>query len=472
MKKVTKPKSLHAFLLTGVLLTACSNDDSVTEQRNILEAGKTYYMSVEATKGSDEDAARATRALTYNDSNGELHSSWSTIDDYVYLVYNDNDPNVVFNGCLQPQYNHPSTTKLNGDVSPNNTISLPIDVTLIFPRKDWNYTGQVGTISDIDAKYDYATTTALIKSVTANEIDAAAEIEDFKRKQAIVKFTLKTVINKEDVDLAVSSLRVSASGLKTGEETTGDITITPAGKTNVIFAALRGINDVSGTKVTLTATDENNKTYIYNRTGVIFAHGSYFPITVKMHEVTYPIDLTDVNNEDYIGSVVGTNGKVYAKASDVPAGQSAVAMIAYVHVDSESGYMHGLAVALTDENNGGTMTQTAAKTAASSKNPVAYGTWRLPTVKDWKDMFNGCRGIENNNAPMDCSAFNSKLATAGSALSSSWYWTSSGNLECLSVSNYGATANFPTAVLDTSPNYVRAVLFFEKRVSSPEGCRN
>ena len=453
MKKITKAKSLHAFLLTGVLLAACSNDDSVTEQRNVLEAGKTYYMSVEATKGSDEDAARATRALTY--SNGELHSSWSTIDDYVYLVYNNNDPNVVFNGYLQPQSNG-STTKLNGDVEPNNTVSLPIDVTLIFPRKDWDYTGQVGTISDIDAKYDYATTTEPVKiySVTANEIDNASKQVFFQKEQAIVQFTL---FNKDNNDAALnpSSLRISASGLKTGETETGDITITPAGNTNVIYAALRGI---SGAQVILTAT-VGNDTYICRKDNVTFAHGHYYPITVKMHEVTYPVELTAVNNEDYIGSVVGTDGKVYAKASDVPGPYSAVAMIAYVGTGSNC--THGLAVALTDES-ADPMTQSNAKTAASttknSNTPVVNGTWRLPTVLDWKNMFKGCGGIEDDGA-VGCSAFNAKLKTVRLELSSSWYWTSSNNYTCLSITNGWAT--FPADQNgEFSTHYVRAVLSF------------
>ena len=444
MKKVIKAKSLHALLLTGVLLTACSNDDNVTEQRNVMEAGKTYYMSLEATKGSDEDPARATRALTY--SNEELHSSWSTIDDYVYLVYNNNDPNVVFNGCLQPQSNG-STTKLNGDVSPNNTISLPIDVTLIFPRKDWDYTGQVGTLSDIDAKYDYATTTEPVKiySVTANEIDNASKQVVFQKEQAIVQFTL---LNKDNNDAALipSSLRISASGLKTGETGTGDITITPApnGNTNVIYAALRGI---SNTRVTLTATDKDNKTYIYNKAGVTFDHGSFYPITVKMHE-DQSVPLANVT-KNHIGHVVGTDGKVYAKASDVPEPYSAVAMVADVYI--EDNVSHGLAIALTDESVD-PMTRSAAIAAASSKTPVGNGTWSLPSIQDWKDMFIGCGGKDNS----DCSAFNSKLATVGSALLSSYrYWTSSPNQECLYVS--GATAEFLSAPSECN---VRAVLSF------------
>ena len=466
MKKVTKPKSLHAFLLTGVLLAACSNDDSVTEQRNIMEAGKTYYMSVEATKGSDEGAARATRALTYSD--GELHSSWST-NDNVFL--RDYDSNLQFASLLKPS-NDGSIAWLNGTVTPSADIpntGVPISVTLISPRKDWSYVGQSGTIKDINDKYDYATTPVLINSVTANEIDAASGKVDFQKEQAIVQFTL---LNKNNnAALNPSSLRISASGLKTGETAIGDITITPApnGNTNVIYAALRGINDISGTKVTLTATDENNKTYIYNKAGVTFDHGSFYPITVKMHEVTYPIVLTNVNNIDYIGSVVGTDGWVYAKASDVPAGQSAVAMIAYVNVDPESGDMHGLAVALTDENNGDTMNQSIANTAASSKNPVAYGTWGLPNVQDWKDMFIGCGGKDNS----DCSAFNSKLATVGSALLSSYqYWTSVAS-QYLSVSNYGATPEFLTDPYGGALGCkARAVLFFEKKVSSQEGGQN
>ena len=446
MKKVTNAKSLYAFLLTGVLLTACSNDDSVTEQQNALEAGKTYYMSVEATKGSDEDASRATRALTI--SGGKLYASWSKDYDCVYL--RDHDTNLRFKSLLKPS-NDGHIAWLNGTVTPTATIhQFPIDVKLIFPRKDWSYAGQLGTIENIAARFDYSIADARIDEIEANSVTSSLSAT-FGPQQAIVKFTL---LNKDNnnAELNASSLRISASGLKTGETETGDITITPTDATNVIYAALRGI---SGAKVTLTATVDND-TYIYNKANVTFTHGSYYPITVKMHKVTYPVNLTDVNTDDYIGSVVGTDGRVYAKASDVPEGHSAVAMIAYV--GSQSNCTHGLAVALTDESE--KMNQSNANTAASttknSNTRVENGTWRLPSKLDLENMFIGCGGTGDS----DCSAFNSKLATVGSALLSTYqYWTSSPNYKYLSVNNGGAT--FLSDQLDgLSPYYVRAVLFF------------
>ena len=465
MKKATKAKSLHAFLLTGVLLAACSNDDSVTEQRNVLEAGKTYYMSVEATKGSDEDAARTTRALTIG-SDGKLSASWSKDNDHVFL--RDHDSNLRFTSLLKPS-NDGSIAWLNGTVTPSADIpndGTPISVTLIFPRKDWTYneleatsdhaaeSGQLGTLEDIAARFDYSIASAQINKIEENSITSYTSTT-FAPQQAIVKFTL---LNKDNNDAALipTRLRISASGLKTGETETGDITITPApnGNTNVIYAALRGI---SGARVTLTAT-VGDKTYIYNKAGVTFAHGSFYPITVKMHE-DKSVPLANVTTE-HIGHVVGTDGWVYAKASDVPEPYSAVAMVACV--GSGTGYTHGLAVALTDES--GKMNQNDAKTAASttknSNTRVENGTWRLPSKQDWKDMFIGCGGRDNGDGTMDCSAFNSKLATVSSALSSTQYWTSTNN-DYLYVSNEGATATFSSEQYGGISNYnVRAVLSF------------
>ena len=66
-----KNKYLSFLLIVGLALTACSSDDTVVEQKT-LEPGKTYYLTVDATKGSDA----MTRALTLSGST--LTASWAT----------------------------------------------------------------------------------------------------------------------------------------------------------------------------------------------------------------------------------------------------------------------------------------------------------------------------------------------------------------------------------------------------------
>ena len=66
-----KINNYFGVLLTiGLALTACSSDDSNTEQ-----VYRTYTMTIDATKGANEAASRATtRALTLTGST--LNATW------------------------------------------------------------------------------------------------------------------------------------------------------------------------------------------------------------------------------------------------------------------------------------------------------------------------------------------------------------------------------------------------------------
>lgn len=68
-----KNKYLSILLIAGLALTACSSDYAVVEQKT-LEPGKTYYLTVDATKGSDG----TTRALNLPGS--KLTPSWATTE--------------------------------------------------------------------------------------------------------------------------------------------------------------------------------------------------------------------------------------------------------------------------------------------------------------------------------------------------------------------------------------------------------
>lgn len=401
-----KNKYLSILLIIGLALTACSSDDNVVEQKT-LEPGKTYYLIVDATKGSDA----TTRALTLSGST--LTPTWATTE-HVYVK-----GSTWAGGSLSPDANA-ATAWLNGAIT-GITGDLPQDLTLQFPRKEWSYTGQVGTIADIAAKYDYATATAHITAIDGSNITASSAVT-FANQQAIVKFTLQDK-NNGNAAINATSLRISANGLKTSDTETGDITITPASATSEIFAALSGI---SSTNVTLTAVADD-KTYVYNKSGVSFDNGKYYEITVKMHEATEGTDLANVTT-DHIGWIVGQNGKVYSAADKATAASTtAVAMVAYV--GTASNCTHGLAVALADESTD--MNQSSAITAASTtKNTntaVTNGTWRLPTIQDWQYILIGCgNGATYSSTPgtVGIGSLNAKLASVGTALTSGCYWSS------------------------------------------------
>ena len=282
-KNNMKINNYFGVLLTaGLALTACSSDDSNTEQ-----VRTTYTMTIDATKGANEAASRGdTRTLTLTGST--LNASWATTERvYVQGKKLSDNSYFWFEGSLQPQSAGATTTQLNGVVSLPTSFSISIDeaigtphkLTLQFPRPYvLDYTGQIGTLADIAAKYDYAKAEEVRVDIEADKV-VGVEPVTFVNQQAIVKFTLKDQNNNV---INASSLEISADGLIQTGITTGTITITPASPTSIIFAALRGI---ASTTVTLTAT-VGSDTYTYAKSNVTFTNGEYYEINVKMMKNT------------------------------------------------------------------------------------------------------------------------------------------------------------------------------------------
>lgn len=423
--KIEKFKSLNlaALFIASVTLASCSSDDGDSEPKNVLEAGKTYILTVDARKGSDV----TTRAL--NLSGSTLNATWA-IGEKVFVKQYDK----CLGGFLSPDANG-ETARLNGEIN-NITGELPQYLFLQYPRQTWNYTGQDGTIADIAANFDYATATAHITEIYGSNISASSSVT-FTNQQAIVKFILKNGNNHVNP----TSLRISASGLNSGESVMDDIVITPNGSTNEIFCALRGVTG----NLILTATTAEG-IYTYRKTSVSFANGQYYEITVPMKVKNYPITLSEVTPH-YIGSVVGSDGQVYANASCVPTEYTAVAMIAHV---SNTG--QGLAFALADESNSQLINFEAARTAVSSKTAVLGGTWRIPTLADWNGIIASCNSYD---------AINSKLSAAGGSQLDGNYWAVDdmyygGN----TISKIGNGINSSAASSEYDTNILRACLAF------------
>ena len=129
----------------------------------------------------------------------------------------------------------------------------------------------------------------------------------------------------------------------------------------------------------------------------------------------------NVSTED-IGKVLCADGSLYAtKDEATAASKTPVAMIAYVE-DSK-----GLAIALEDESN--TMIWSTAITTAAAHTPaVTGGTWKLPSLLEWQQMFVGCGAdltpSETSGAVTDYLGLRDKLLAAGGNGFVEWsYWT-------------------------------------------------
>ena len=279
-----KINNYFGVLLTiGLALTACSSDDSNTEQ-----VYRTYTMTIDATKGANEAASRGdTRALTLTGST--LNATWATTARvYVQGKKLSDNSYFWFEGSLQPQSAGATTTQLNGvislptgfSISINEAIGTPHKLTLQFPRPYvLDYTGQIGTLADIAAKYDYAKAEEVMVDIEADKVVGVSPVT-FVNQQAIVKFTLldkangTTLLNPTVLTIQYGEKSLSLTSIpSTTYGTNGN---------GVLFVAIPGF---SGQTVTLTATVADD-TYTFTKSGITFVNGQYYEINVKMKKNT------------------------------------------------------------------------------------------------------------------------------------------------------------------------------------------
>ena len=372
-----KAIKLFSMAVAALILGACSNEDN-----DIQQSAQTRTLHFVATIAAPNSGA-ATRT-TYTESGTTINVAWRAKEDGVY----DGDQIALLHDGIKDVV---TVTAVDG--SGNATIEGDItgasdgdDVRLVYPASGINADGSVpstaqaqqllqnGTLAYIQNALDARMGTGKISVSGSNA--SLKENVTMASQMAIWKLTLQ--------DNAATPNALSATRLKL---TVGSIDVA-AGTTSTarsewyisypVAAIAKG--SITG-DLTIRAT-VGTETYIYKKAGgVSLTAGKYYQSTVSMTKL-YPIALSAVTS-DYIGSVVTSDGYVYAKAADATAAsKTPVAMIAYL--DNESNWTNGLAVALTDESNSN---QSGAITNCSSKTAVDGNSWRLPSWEDWQNIF-------------------------------------------------------------------------------------
>lgn len=273
----------NTLLLAGLALAACSSDDDDHQGQEEHPAFKTYYMTVDATKGADESANYAsTRALALTGST--LNATWATTE-HVYVQGKKLSDNSYFwfEGSLQPQ-SAGTETELIGAISLPADFAISIDeaigtphtLTLQFPRPYvLDYTDQKGTLADIAANYDYAKAEGVRVDIEADKV-VGVEPVTFVSQQAIVKFTLTnsdgtTLLNPTALIVQYGEESLSLTSIpSTTYETNGN---------GVLYVAIPGFTG----NVTLSAK-VGEKTYTFIKSNVTFENGKYYEVDVKMKE--------------------------------------------------------------------------------------------------------------------------------------------------------------------------------------------
>ena len=154
--------------------------------------------------------------------------------------------------------------------------------------------------------------------------------------------------------------------------------------------------------------------------------------TTWAQESEEPVTISKATTAD-IGKVISTDGCIYASESDVPDGEQAVAMIAYVDEQNHKGLAIALNNVYVGEDDKSSFQWDEAEAAVetwSADKTVAGCIWKVPTIKEWQQMLIGC-GSEGevsdypeNNGTFTFTGINEKLAALSQYyLLSSGYWS-------------------------------------------------
>ena len=289
MKKILSDMMILAGLLTaGAAINACSNDDNIDEP-----AVKTYKVKINASKNSNG----LTRAIGFEDD--ALVATWTATTDKV-KVYTPGKGSNDYVGELTAQSSGVST-KLERTWTTATPPTVGDWLMLAYPKTQITYAGQVGTLADISANFDYAEAIVEVVSGKGTGTDEIVTSEAvFDNLQSVVKFTL---LNKaDDLPLNASSLTVrfkdssdndvliTSYDYATDARTYGEVTITPSGGAkSEIWAALSNdlslfcseLDSVEPVTIIVTAT-VGDDTYSCTQADVEFRNSKYYAITVRM----------------------------------------------------------------------------------------------------------------------------------------------------------------------------------------------
>ena len=277
----------------NIVFISCSND--IEQEFRPVGKGESglWTVLIPATKGNSN-----MRGLSLSGST--LNASWKTTE-HVY-VKNKTRGNTIDANTLSPDANASSANlvgTLDGEYAAGDNLEL------MFPSSTVSYAGQVGTLEDIAAKYDYAKASMTVNSASAGVLTFTSASANFVNQQAICKFTFEDYGGNP---LNPTSVVISASNL-----VGGPLTITPDGSTNEIYVAMSNTNQSNKETYSFVATVGGVQYQGWKKAKI--ENGNYYSTTVTLASVidlstltanrTIDIDAVLINTTSYSISVSG-----------------------------------------------------------------------------------------------------------------------------------------------------------------------
>ena len=362
------------FLMAALALTfaACSNDDN--DFQNSPQPAKAEGITITATLAPKSGGAD-TRALAPGDN--KIVASWA-VGEKIAILYEKGGTKYVADAEIK------SVDQSGAATIEFSVESGTVDGTackLIYPSTAVNdaktaeksYTSMLASQNgELNADFDVRVGAGTIHTVTPS-LDVTTQPAP---QYSIFKFAVKDL---SDTNLSVSSFEVSNS-------LASITTVSLASAKSEFYVALPTMTAYT---YWFSAT-ANGKNYVAK--AVVSKDteaGKYYQSTVQMATV---------------GDVILSDGK-FAKASSTG---TKVAMVAYVGSDTDHGYFHGLAIAMTDDEINKADLSAAKNTCKNKSVPFSPSEWVLPSTDQWETMFEANGGYSSSYTGL-----NTALQTAG-----------------------------------------------------------
>ena len=173
---------------------------------------------------------------------------------------------------------------MNGTFNSLSGISVGTVLHLLFPKSEWSYDSQIGTLEDVSANFDYAIADVQVISLDTDLKEITTTSASFTNQQSLFRFNFTdgtNNINVKEVTInTANNLLVKSVNFTNGTKNYDGITISPATASNQLYVSLRNESTENDT-YTFFALDQNSNAYTATKGGNL-KFGKYYTSTITL----------------------------------------------------------------------------------------------------------------------------------------------------------------------------------------------
>ncbi len=379
-----KNYSILVFFL--MLLISCGNNDLV-DKRFVIDEQGSASQDILFTAIIGANHSLNTRSVT-DLGDGSLTVKWKEgeklaiiIDDDIFeanVIEVKTTGDAVVNALLPSNISNGSLVKF---VYPYSAA----DVTSANGVKDGLLEKQDGSLASISDKYDVAIASSTI-SVEGNNASTTQKVT-LANQYAICKFSFT---EEGKVIDGISQMTIIS-----GDDSEDTYSIKCTQPSEVVYVSMKPTSKRMNFEIE-TISGSFKGTAKAN-----LSAGFYYRPTLKMKRKSVIESITIAD----LGRIIGSDGQLYDKVSDVPESVTASGMIAYVGsdtycksfdgdetvygVDVPNNCIHGLALSISDLGSSYMDSWANSKNAVANyttERPEGVSEWMIPSVNQWKRM--------------------------------------------------------------------------------------